>query len=66
MPVKADLSDLLEQHSKLESDSSLYQKIGENGRRFAAENLTVESLLNRTSEAVWGAIIKHPIAAFET
>jgi hypothetical protein len=53
VPVKADLSDLLDQHARLEADSELYENIGRNARRFAAENLTVEAMLNRSAEAVW-------------
>lgn len=53
VPVKADLSDLLEQYAKLESDPELYDSIGRNARHFAAEHLTVEALLHRTAEALW-------------
>lgn len=53
VPVKADLSDLLDQHAKLDGDPELYESIGRNARRFAAEQLTVEALLHRTAEAVW-------------
>ncbi|HEY8961568.1 MAG TPA: glycosyl transferase family 90 [Luteolibacter sp.] len=56
VPVKADLSDLLEQHARLEADPDLYESIGRNARQFAAENLTVEALLHRTAEAVWNRI----------
>lgn len=53
VPVKSDLSDLLNQHAKLDGDPELYESIGRNARRFAAEHLTVEALLHRTAEAVW-------------
>jgi len=33
--------------------ANLHKRIGKNARRFAAENLTMEALLNRTAEAVW-------------
>lgn len=53
VPVKADLSDLLENRARLEADEELYHRIGTSARDFAAENLTVEALLNRTADAVW-------------
>lgn len=52
VPVAADLSDLLEHHTRLEEDPALYEEIGRNARRFAAEHLTVEALLEHTAEAV--------------
>lgn len=39
VPVAADLSDLLEHRSRLESDPGLYVAISANARRFAGENL---------------------------
>jgi hypothetical protein len=54
-PVAADLSNLIEHHSRLEEDPALYEKIGKNARQFAAEHLTIECLLNRTAEAIWQA-----------
>ncbi len=52
VPVKADLSDLLDHREKLEGDPELYASIGRNARRFAAENLTVEALLHRSAEGI--------------
>ncbi|WP_184022006.1 glycosyl transferase family 90 [Haloferula luteola] len=56
VPVKQDLSDLLENHARLETDEKLYEKIGRSGRRFAATHLTVEAQLNRTAEALWNEL----------
>ncbi len=58
VPVKQDLSDLFENHARLEADEKLYDLIGREGRRFAATHLTVEAQLNRTAEALWNELRK--------
>lgn len=66
VPVKADLSDLLAHHDRLERNPSLYEEIAFNGRSFAAENLRVADQLARTAEAVARsdeprpAVTRHP------
>ncbi len=52
VPVAADFSDFLDHHARVEADPSLYEAIGGNARRFAAEHLRVEAQLTRTAEAV--------------
>lgn len=53
VPVKADLSDLLENHARLEADPALYESIGRNARQFAAKNLTINALLEASAKALW-------------
>lgn len=55
IPVAHDLSDLLANHHRLESDPELSDAIGQNGRRFAAEHLTFESRIDHTARAVMTA-----------
>ena len=50
VPVAADLSDLLDHHSRLEGDRDLYDEIGRNAREFAARRLRVNAQLAFTAE----------------
>ena len=52
IPVAHDLSDLLANHHRVDSDPEFYDVIGQNGRRFAAEHLTFESRIAHTAHAV--------------
>jgi hypothetical protein len=56
VPVAADLSNLIENHSLLEADPHLYEAIGRNGRQFATDYLTVEAQLCHTAETVRSAL----------
>lgn len=50
VPVAADLSDLLDHHSRLEGDQDLYEEISQNARAFAARRLRVNAQLAFTAE----------------
>jgi len=55
IPVSSDLSDLLENHERIEAAPDLYTSIAWNARRFATERLSVEAQLIHTAEAVRAA-----------
>ncbi|RYD64325.1 MAG: hypothetical protein EOP84_32835, partial [Verrucomicrobiaceae bacterium] len=50
VPVASDLSDLLENHLRLERDRDLYDMISVNAREFAARRLRVNAQLAFTAE----------------
>lgn len=52
VPVKPDLSDLLDHHARLESDPALHRLIAENSRSFAREKLTLEARLQHIVAAM--------------
>lgn len=52
VPVKDDLSDLIDGYHRLESDESLYESIGSNARKFARDNLLLDIQVRQAAEAI--------------
>lgn len=50
IPVKVDLSDLLDKYNMIENDPALYEKISANAKKFAIENL----LLDKQIDSLFG------------
>jgi hypothetical protein len=46
IPIKADLSDLVEKFKQIENDSDLYEKISMNAKKFAMENLLLDKQID--------------------
>lgn len=52
IPVEADLSDLLENHARVEEDPDLYERIGNNARDFVVARLQVDPQLCHVADKI--------------
>lgn len=58
IPVKNDLSDLVDQYNRIEKDPMLYKQITENALKFAHENLTYQCAVDKMRSTIENRINK--------